>query len=126
MYKDYVIDWSVQEETYIDFHLENRCILMKLKTYLHTSISVDEKFDYLKVNNAPVCIKYPPPLSHSSFECRDLKNIPGNRHSEVLKSWFSNFFHGLIYKKIVDINEYITISLHMQTYKSFFLEEKEM
>jgi len=59
---------------------------MKLKTCLHTSISVDEKFDYLKVNSAPVCIKYPSLLSHSSFECRDLKDIPGNRHSGALKS----------------------------------------
>lgn len=79
----YVINRSVKEETYIDFHLENRCVLMKLKACLHASISVDEKFDYLKVNSALVYIKYPLQLSQSFFECKDLKDIPRNRHSAV-------------------------------------------
>lgn len=98
---------------------------MKLKTYLHTPISVDEKFDYLKVNSAPLCIKYSPLLSHSSFECRHLKDILGNQHSEVLKSWFSNFFHSVIHKKIIDINEYTTVFLHIQTYKFFSWRRKK-
>lgn len=43
---------------------------------LHVSISIDETFDYPKVDGAPVYIKYLPATFTQVFECRNRKNTP--------------------------------------------------